>query len=62
MNKKKDDRRTFLKTILAGSATVAGVVASDKKVNAAPQQAGTYPEEQLYKESEHFRKYYETIK
>lgn len=60
MKQEQGKRRSFLKHILTGSAVVAGVSLTQKKV-----QAGTSPEprisdEILYQESEHFKKLYKS--
>ncbi|MDH3328439.1 MAG: hypothetical protein OEM01_04335 [Desulfobulbaceae bacterium] len=63
MEKKEDGRRSFLKHVLAGTAIVAGVAATKKTANAKKNlQAGYGDSETLYRETEEFKKYYESIR
>jgi len=63
MEKDQDKRRSFLKHIAAGAAVIAGSVAAIKPARAgktavAPQDGA----ETCYKESENFKKYYDSLK
>lgn len=63
MEKDQDKRRSFLKHIVAGAAVIAGGVAAIKparaaKTAAAPQNG----EETCYRESENFKKYYDSLR
>jgi len=62
MKEEKDVRRSFLKHILAGSAVVAATIAGKKSAKAetkTPLQGG---DEVLYKETEDFKKFYNTFR
>ena len=62
MKDKKGDRRTFLKSLLAGSAVAAGVATSKKpaqaKGKAQPNRSG---QETLYRETDAFKDYYTSL-
>lgn len=63
MEKKEDGRRSFLKHVLAGTAIVAGVAATKKNATAKKNlQTGNGDSETLYRETEEFKKYYESIR
>lgn len=62
MKQKDGERRSFLKTILAGSAVAAAATVSSKSARAAKKT----PLEKrrgdvLYSETEAFKRYYETL-
>lgn len=63
MEKKEDGRRSFLKHVLAGTAVVAGVAVTKKSATAKKDlQVPNGKSEILYRETEDFRKYYESIR
>ncbi len=64
MNKEKGSRRSFLQSILAGSAVAAVAVAGGGKTAAGPKKGGSSSskDEILYRETADFRQYYETLK
>jgi len=62
MKKEQDNRRSFLKHMLAGSAAVVGTVAIVKSAKAKSVPAGQHSNEVLYHESESFTKYYKTLR
>lgn len=62
MQQKDDNRRSFLKQLLAGSAIVAGSTLIGKKTQAKEQIEGKRPDEILYRKSESFKKYYESLR
>lgn len=62
MEQKDDNRRSFLKQILAGSAIVASTTLVGKKAKAKEQMANKRPDEVLYRKSEAFKKYYESLR
>ncbi len=66
MNKEKGSRRSFLQSILAGSAVAAVAVAGGGKTAAAQKKGSngsvTLKDEILYRETADFRQYYETLK
>ncbi len=67
MNTEQGSRRSFLQSILAGSAVTAVAVAAGGKTAAATDKKGGSrggaPEEEiLYRETEEFRQYYKTLK
>jgi len=62
MKEEKDVRRSFLKHILAGSAVVATALAGKKSAEAKVAETLQPGDEVLYKESEDFKKYYNSIR
>ncbi len=64
MERKKEGeaRRSFLKGVLAGSAVLAGLVSSAKESRASLKRGHTDSSEILYRETEDFRKYYESLR
>ena len=62
MKKEKDNRRSFLKHMLAGTAAVVGTAAIVRPAKAKPVTAGQHSDEVLYQETESFRKYYKTLR
>ncbi len=62
MKQEQDKRRSFLKHILPGAAVVASSVAVIKPAKAKPAVQIKDSDNVLYKESESFKKYYESIK
>ncbi|MGW8192634.1 MAG: twin-arginine translocation signal domain-containing protein [Desulforhopalus sp.] len=61
-NKGEDNRRSFLKHIMAGTAAVVGTAAIVKPVKAKSAPAVIHQGETLYHESESFKKYYKTLR
>ncbi len=62
MKENDGKRRSFLKQIFAGSAIVAGSALVGKKVQAKETAKSKRPEEVLYKKSEAFQKYYDSLR
>ncbi|OEU49718.1 MAG: hypothetical protein BA866_11345 [Desulfobulbaceae bacterium S5133MH15] len=62
MKKEQDNRRSFLKHMLAGTAAVVGTTAIVKSAKAKSIPAGQRPDEVLYQETESFSKYYKTLR
>ncbi len=68
MKRDHGSRRTFLKSVLAGSAVAAGVVPTGRKSGATETAtAGTpapdhHDEEILHRDTEEFRCYYQTLR
>lgn len=60
--KEEDNRRSFLKHILAGTAAVVGTAAIVKPAKAKTTLPVSHPGETLYHESESFKKYYKTLR
>lgn len=62
MKKEEEKRRSFLKQILAGSAAVIGTAAIARPSKAKTQQSVTTTNEILYRETESFKKYYNSLR
>jgi len=63
MKKKiEDNRRSFLKHVLAGTSTVFVVAASVRPAKAKSAPMLCRLDETLYHESESFKKYYKTLR
>ncbi len=62
MQHNDDGRRSFLKQVLSGTAVVAGVALSGKKAKAKQQQTVQQGDDVLYKETEAFKKYYQSLR
>ena len=62
MKKEQDNRRSFLKHVLAGTAAVVGTAAIVRSAKAKATPVGLQSDEVLYQETESFRKYYETLR
>ena len=62
MEKEGDNRRSFLRHILAGTAAVVGTAAMIKPVTAKSTPKSSQPVEALYYESEDFKKYYKSLR
>ena len=62
MQQNDDGRRSFLKKVLTGTAVVAGVALSGKKAQAKQQKTVQHGDEVLYKETEAFKKYYQSLR
>ena len=61
MKKKDGARRSFLKGVLAGSAAVAVSAVSSKSARAGTTTLKKRTGEILYRETEDFKRYYETL-
>lgn len=62
MQQNQDSRRSFLKHVLAGTAVVAGTTLTGEKAKAREKVRARQPGEILYKETEDFKKYYESLR
>ena len=63
MKQENDDkRRSFLKQLLAGTATVVGAAALVKPAKAGPLQVESGTGETLYRETPEFQKYYKSLR
>lgn len=58
----EDNRRSFLKHIMAGTAVVAGTTVLVKPAKALSESTVNRAGETLYHESESFKKYYKTLR
>ena len=62
MKEEKQERRSFLKRMLAGSAVVAGSVGAFRSAKAKPlAPPAERGDEVLYRRTKAFKKYYETL-
>jgi hypothetical protein len=63
MNNKEDNRRTFLKSLLAGSAAVVGTATAAGPSRAAVEKKRPAPagRETLYRETDEFKRYYQSL-
>jgi hypothetical protein len=62
MKQNDDQRRSFLKQIFAGTAVVAGSALVGIKAKAQETAATKRPDEVLYKKSDAFKKYYDSLR
>lgn len=62
MEQNNEDRRSFLKQVLAGSAVVAGTALTGKPARAMKKKESEHGDEILYRESDAFKKYYESLR
>jgi len=62
MKKEQDNRRSFLKQMLAGTAAVVGTGALVKSAKAKSSQLVQRPDEVLYREGDNFSKYYKSLR
>ncbi len=60
MKQEKEERRSFLKHILAGSTAVAAVAVTRKPVQADTVSEKRISNDVLYRETEHFKKHYQS--
>jgi len=60
--KEEDNRRSFLKHILTGTAAVVGTAAIVKPAKAKSAAIIDRSDETLYHESESFKKYYKSLR
>lgn len=61
MKKEDGARRSFLKSVLAGSAAAAVAAVSSTSARAGTKTSKKQPNEILYRETEDFKRYYETL-
>jgi len=62
MKKEKGNRRTFLKSLLAGSAVAASVTAVGKPLKAGVEKISPSGDETLYRETDAFKQYYKSLR
>ncbi len=62
MKETDDKRRSFLKQLLAGSAVAAGSALVGKKVSARETEQKKRPDEILYRKTDDFKKYYNSLR
>jgi fructose-specific component phosphotransferase system IIB-like protein len=62
MQQNDESRRSFLKQVLAGSAVAAGATLTGKKVQALEISRAKVSDEILYRESDDFKKYYDSLR
>ncbi len=62
MKKEQDNRRSFLKHMLAGTAVVVATAAIVKPAKAKSAPVGQRADEVLYHESDSFAKYYKSLR
>lgn len=62
MKEEKNERRSFLKHIAAGSAAVTGILTAARPVKAKAGPDKGVENEILYRESKYFKKYYKTLR
>jgi len=62
MKQEKDQRRSFLKHVLAGGVAIAGTAAPPGPVGAKSDPVRPVSGEILYRESAEFRKYYKSLR
>jgi hypothetical protein len=62
MKQNDDKRRSFLKQIFAGSAIVAGSALVGKKAKAREITEEKRPDEVLYRKTDAFKKYYDSLR
>lgn len=62
MKQNDDKRRSFLKHVFAGTAVVAGSAFVGRKAKARENAEDKRPDEVLYKKTDAFKKYYESLR
>ena len=62
MKQNDDKRRSFLKQVIAGTAVVAGSAFVGKQAKAEKSTAEKRPDEVLYKKTDAFKKYYDSLR
>jgi hypothetical protein len=62
MRETDNKRRSFLKQLLAGSAVAAGSALVGKKVSARETKPNKRPDEILYRKTDDFKKYYDSLR
>jgi hypothetical protein len=62
MKQNDDKRRSFLKQIFAGSAIIAGSALVGKKAQAREAMEDKCPDEVLYRKTDAFKKYYDSLR
>ena len=62
MKNNEDSRRTFLKSLLAGSAMAAGVASAARPSRAeVKKEQPDHGQEILYRETDEFKRYYKSL-
>lgn len=61
MRKEDGERRSFLKKLVAGTAVTAAAI-SVRTVKATERKTTEHPGETLYRETEDFKNYYESLR
>jgi hypothetical protein len=61
-NKQEENRRSFLKHVLASATAVVGTAAMVRPAKAESEPAVSHVDEILYRESSSFKKYYKTLR
>ena len=61
MKKNDENRRSFLKSLLAGSAVVAGVATTAKAAQIGAAKNRPPVDETLYRETDAFKEYYQSL-
>ena len=62
MKQNSDNRRSFLKHIAGGTAVSVGCILSGKKAAARETKGLKRPDEVLYKKTDAFQKYYDSLR
>ena len=62
MQEEKKGRRSFLKHLLAGSAVIAGAATAVKPAKAETSPHIITNDDELYKETDSFKKYYKSLR
>jgi hypothetical protein len=62
MKQSDDKRRSFLKQLFAGTAVVAGTAIVGKKATAQETETVKQQDEVLYKKTDAFKKYYDSLR
>ena len=62
MQQNDENRRSFLKQVLAGSAVATGAALTGKKARAKESKTAQRSDEVLYQETEAFKNYYKSLR
>ena len=62
MQQNDENRRSFLKQVLAGSAVATAVALTSKKAGAKENKAAQRSDEVLYQETDAFKNYYKSLR
>ncbi|MEN8198558.1 MAG: hypothetical protein ABFR63_00665 [Thermodesulfobacteriota bacterium] len=62
MKQQDDKRRSFLKQLFAGTTVAAGAVLVGKKAKARETEKTKHSDEVLYKKTDAFQKYYDSLR
>lgn len=62
MDENDQKRRSFLKQVVTGSAIIAGSALVSKKAEARKTEESKRPDEVLYRKSDSFTKYYDSLR